>query len=343
MQTSACWASIWQRGGGTGLPGGSSSVSTDGFVIGVEQAFGNCPQYIQTRTFERKPREVGTPEQPSITRGDRFDAPTRALIERADTLFIATAYRDGQDVASQGADVSHRGGKPGFVRVDDDRTFTFPDFSGNNHFNTVGNILLNPKSGFLFVDFETGDLVYMTGAAEIVWDGEEVRAFAGAERLNRFRADEVIRVEASLPFRFAFGTYSPMLDHTGSWVQAAETIAAEKKRDVFVAYEIVDIQSESEAISSFYLRRADGKALATHEPGQFLPIRLTVPGAEAPLLRTYTVSNAPTAIGCQSNARGAMRWSRPSCMTERERACASRRWHRGVNSCSIRRATDRSS
>ena len=153
----------------------------------------------------------------------------------------------------------------------------------------------------------------------------------------------MIRVEASLPFRFAFGTYSPMLDHTGSWVQAVETIAAEKKRDVFVAYEIVDIQSESEAISSFYLRRADGKALATHEPGQFLPIRLTVPGAEAPLLRTYTVSNAPTAIGCQSNARGAMRWSRPSCITERERACASTRWHRGVNSCSIRRATNRSS
>ena len=123
------------------LTGWIESVSTDGFVIGVEQAFGNCPQYIQTRTFERKPGEVGTPEQPSITRDDRFDAPTRALIERADTLFIATAYRDGQDVASQGADVSHRGGKPGFVRVDDDRTFTFPDFSGNNHFNTVGTRL----------------------------------------------------------------------------------------------------------------------------------------------------------------------------------------------------------
>ena len=125
------------------------------------------------------------------------------------------------DAVSQGADVSHRGGKPGFVKVEDDRTFVFPDFSGNNHFNTVGNILLNPKAGYLFVDFEAGDLVYMTGEAEIVWDGEEVQAFAGAERLIRFRAEEVIRVEGSLPLRFKFGEYSPTLGRTGSWPQTA--------------------------------------------------------------------------------------------------------------------------
>ena len=146
------------------------------------------------------------------TRSEGFDAKTRALIERADTLFIATAYTDGGDSLNQGADVSHRGGKPGFVKVLDDRTFAFPDFSGNNHFNTVGNIVLNPKAGFLFVDFETRDLVYMTGTAEIVWDGPEVSAFAGAERLIRFHASEVIRVEGSLPLGFTFGDYSPVLE-----------------------------------------------------------------------------------------------------------------------------------
>ena len=63
---------------------------------------------------------------------------------------------------THGVDVSHRGGKPGFVRIDDDKTLTFPDFSGNYHFNTMGNILLNPLAGLLFIDFEQGDLLYLT-------------------------------------------------------------------------------------------------------------------------------------------------------------------------------------
>jgi ferredoxin-NADP reductase/predicted pyridoxine 5'-phosphate oxidase superfamily flavin-nucleotide-binding protein len=275
------------------LTGRIDSVGDDGFAVATDQTFGNCPQYIQSRAVEILP-EIDAPatERP-IRRSDRFDDHTRALIERADTLFIATAYTESLDAASQGGDVSHRGGKPGFVRIEDDWTFVFPDFSGNNHFNTVGNILLNPRAGFLFVDFETRDLVYMTGAADIVWEGAEVQAFVGAERLIRFRAEEVIRVDGSLPLRFAFGGYAPMLERTGSWAQTAETIAAEQERNVYVPYEIFDVRPESEAITSFYLRRADGKAPASYEPGQFLPIRLAIPREDAPARRTYTISDAP--------------------------------------------------
>lgn len=276
------------------LTGRIASIGDDGFAIAVDQAFGNCPQYIQARAV----LPIGPGSDPSpVVRLDRFDARTRELIAGADTLFIATAYRgDGRvDVGDPtlGADVSHRGGKPGFVRVEDERTFVFPDFSGNNHFNTVGNILLNPKAGFLFVDFETRDLVYLTGAAEIVWEGPEVRAFAGAERLIRFHADAVIRIEGGLPLRFDFRGASPMLVHTGSWSVAAETIAAEKERNVYLPYEIFDVRPESATITSFSLRRADGKAPARYDPGQFLPIRVTVPGDDVPALRTYTLSAAP--------------------------------------------------
>ena len=96
--------------------------------------------------------------------------PFSATLDNLHTVrrVIATACTDGDQALNQGTDVSHRGGKPGFVKVLDDRTFVFPYFSGNNHFNTVGNIVLNPKVGFLFVDFEARDLVYMTGTAEIV-------------------------------------------------------------------------------------------------------------------------------------------------------------------------------
>ena len=268
------------------------SVRSDGFTVAVVQAFGNCPQYIQTRDVEVLPGIAAPERERPTARSHRFDAAARALIERSDTLFIATAYGDTRTSASGGADVSHRGGKPGFVRFEDDRTFTFPDFSGNNHYNTVGNILLNPKAGFLFIDFEAGDLLYTTGVAEIIWDGEELHAFAGAERLIRFRAMEVIRVAGSLPLRFTFGDYSPMLERTGDWEQAAATVAANRERNVYTAYEVVAIERESAAISSFRLRRADGGGLASYEPGQFLPIRVTIPGRAEPALRTYTLSDA---------------------------------------------------
>ncbi len=275
------------------ITGKIASVAPQGFEIAVGQAFGNCPQYIQTRAVSMLPERAAGERRPPVVQSDRFDDRTRALIEAADTLFIATAYAEDPDTPTQGADVSHRGGKPGFVRIEDDRGFVFPDFSGNNHFNTVGNILLNPRAGFLFLDFKTGDYVTMSGSAEIVWEGEEVKAFAGAERLIRFRAETVIRVEGGLPLSFDFDSYSPMLAHTGSWAQTAEALAAERERNQYLAYDVVDIKQESWAIKSFTLRRADGKAPAGYEPGQYLPIRLQIPGTEAPALRTYTVSQAP--------------------------------------------------
>ena len=275
------------------MTGKIAAVKKGGFDIAVTQSFGNCPQYIQSRAITLLPEIDSPPQDRPVHRGNRFDKATRDLIERSDTLFIATAYAADPDAPSQGADVSHRGGKPGFVRVDDDQTFVVPDFSGNFHFNTIGNIVQNPRAGFLFVDFETRDIVAMTGMAEIIWDGDEVNAFAGAERLIRFRLDEMIRVEASLPLAFDFDTYSPVLDHTGSWEKTAETLAAEKERNTYIPYEVCDIRPESDVITSFYLRRADGKAPARHQPGQFLPIRLTIPGQDKPALRTYTLSDAP--------------------------------------------------
>lgn len=201
------------------LTGRIGHMDSKGFDLDIAQTFGNCPQYIQKRTIEVLP-DIDTPsfEQPK-TRSDRFDTKASNLIETADTLFIATIYAENSEALSQGADVSHRGGKPGFIKVEDERTFIFPDFQGNFHFNTVGNLILNPKAGFLFIDFEQRDLLYLTGEAEIVWEGEDLKQFVGAERLIRFHLTELIRVEQSLPIQFTFGEYSPTLEQTGSWEQ----------------------------------------------------------------------------------------------------------------------------
>ncbi|AUX36254.1 MULTISPECIES: pyridoxamine 5'-phosphate oxidase family protein [Sorangium] len=193
-----------------------------GFVVEVGQSFGNCPQYIQARepVFVREPGAAAAPPA-AQKEGPILSAGAAALIRRADTFFIATAApaaRGGG--ATEGADVSHRGGKPGFVRVTEEggRTLlTSPDFAGNSAFNTFGNLALNPHAGLLFVDFASGGVLSLTGEAEVLWDGAELAAFAGAQRLLRFRVAEGVWTDDGVPLRWSAPVAAPQLAATGSW------------------------------------------------------------------------------------------------------------------------------
>lgn len=201
------------------------------FEIAVAESFGNCPQYIQAREcyFSRSPalRFPGAVQARTV-----LDDADRALIMRADTLFVAS-YADtdigaGADAdidaaagrATRRVDVSHRGGKPGFVRVDGD-TLTIPDFSGNRFFNTLGNLTVNPRAGLLFIDFERGDVLQVSGRAEVVLDSPEIAAFEGAERLWRVQVRQVRMRSGALALRWRFGGYSPTALATGEWPGAA--------------------------------------------------------------------------------------------------------------------------
>jgi predicted pyridoxine 5'-phosphate oxidase superfamily flavin-nucleotide-binding protein len=192
-----------------------SKIASDSFEVQVSQTFGNCPKYIQARQFDLATFDPTTakPLHSLTTLGDA----ERQVIKAADTFFIATAYLDDAAGTAKGVDVSHRGGKPGFVRIDGD-TLTVPDFTGNCHFNTFGNIEVNPRAGLLFVDFETGNLLYLTGKAEVIWDGDpEIAAYAGAERLFKFHLRQGIRVDGSLPLTWSTPESSRFLEQTGPW------------------------------------------------------------------------------------------------------------------------------
>lgn len=196
------------------LNGTITAIHANSFDVHVGQSFGNCPQYIQSRMFELVESDSTIPKVHQFT---TLGAEERAIITAADTFFIATAYQAKSAGAARGVDVSHRGGKPGFVRIDDDGTLTIPDFSGNFHFNTFGNLELNPRAGLLFVDFDSGDILYLTGTAEVIWEGPKAIAYEGAERLFRFQPVRGYRVEGSLPLRWTNPQFSPYLEHMGSW------------------------------------------------------------------------------------------------------------------------------
>ena len=194
-----------------------AALSADGFDIAVKQSFGNCPKYIQARDWTML--EGHAPGR--VVHGRWLGAAERALIACADTFFIASAVGSVRGEASHGVDASHRGGPPGFVRVDDEHTLTVPDFLGNAYYNTLGNLLLNPRCGLLFLDFAGGTTLHIAAEAEIIWDGPEVARFAGAERLVRFHVGERITAEDAVPLRWRFREYSPFLEGLGSWGDAA--------------------------------------------------------------------------------------------------------------------------
>ncbi|AJW46700.1 pyridoxamine 5'-phosphate oxidase family protein [Ralstonia mannitolilytica] len=196
------------------LNGPVLSLDAAGMVIGVRQSFGNCPKYIQVRSLAPRQRATAPAAAQSVPALD--DAAVR-LIRSSDTFFIATHAATAGPARATGADVSHRGGKPGFVRVDDDATLLWPDFIGNNFFNTLGNLHVNPSAGLLFPDFESGDLLHLAGTCEIVWDGHDVQAFEGAQRLVRFHVERMYRRPQALPWRFSAPEPSPFLAGTGAW------------------------------------------------------------------------------------------------------------------------------
>ncbi len=191
------------------------NLGASGFDVVLSQSFGNCPKYIQAR--EPVYLDVQAASAPVVHESTGLDAAARRMVSQADTFFIATAYAGEGVGAAGGVDVSHRGGKPGFVRIDADGTLTVPDFLGNFFFNTLGNLTVNPRAGLLFIDFDSGDLLYLAVTAEIVWEGAELQAFEGAQRLLKLKVVSSRRVEAALPLRWGAAELSPVLASTGQW------------------------------------------------------------------------------------------------------------------------------
>lgn len=260
------------------------------FSVTVEHSFGNCPQYIQLREFEYV-RDIGKFSAESASEAPSLSAQDRDSIAQADTFFV-TSYVDLE--GGRQVDISHRGGKPGFVRVGEDGVLTIPDYAGNLFFNTLGNFVSNPKAGIVFPDFETGDLLHLTGDAEVILDSPEIEAFEGAERLWTFTPRKVIRRPAALPLRWKFQEYSPNVMMTGSWDEAAAHLEAQKAACEWRPFRVSRIVDESDVIKSFYLEPADGKGRVRNQAGQHLPVQLCIPGQDKPVMRTYTLSSAPS-------------------------------------------------
>jgi predicted pyridoxine 5'-phosphate oxidase superfamily flavin-nucleotide-binding protein len=180
----------------------------DGLTVRIAQSFGNCAQYIQTRT--PAPCAAAPTSLESLA---ALDDPARALVGSCDTFFVASRSR-AAIAAEGGLDMSHRGGRPGFVGMAGD-TLAIPDFRGNRYYNTFGNLLGDPRAGLLFIDFDSGDVLQLQGTATIDWHPDS--GPAGAERLWRLHVERAWRRRGAFPFAWSFGAFAPTTLATGVW------------------------------------------------------------------------------------------------------------------------------
>ena len=186
------------------LNGVVSRVDPAGIDVDVHEAYPNCPKYIQRRVALDAPAVPTTLERPRVD-GIALDDERGHLIERADTLFVASRHRD------RGMDVSHRGGAPGFVRVVNPTRIRIPDYRGNSMFNTLGNLAVDDRAGIVFVDFEGGMLLQMTGTATLEFDqpDDARQPTGGTGRYWDFEVERWLEVAIRTPIAWQLLDRSP--------------------------------------------------------------------------------------------------------------------------------------
>jgi uncharacterized protein len=116
---------------------------------------------------------------------DGFTDDDRAFIESRPMFFLATADAEGRP------DCSYKGGRPGFVRVIDETTLAFPSYDGNGMFKSLGNLLVNPQVGMLFIDFESPKRLRVNGRAVVSTDDPLLTELAGAQLVVRVHAEAI--------------------------------------------------------------------------------------------------------------------------------------------------------
>ncbi|GGB82930.1 pyridoxamine 5'-phosphate oxidase [Marinobacterium zhoushanense] len=177
------------------------AVSPETLVLGVEQSFGNCPKYIVPREIHGRVSDRGGQASVVASLSDK----SAELIARSDTFFIASRAA-GQlrnlTEPQAGLDISHRGGPPGFVQVLDPHSLVFADFKGNDFFNTLGNVETCSETALLFVDFATGNHLYLNGEASVLWAEEGPLPIPGFARNVQFHLKRGMLIEQLSPYRW---------------------------------------------------------------------------------------------------------------------------------------------
>jgi hypothetical protein len=171
-----------------------------GWAVEIDQAFLNCPQYLQDHPAAGAGAAAGAGVVVPAPRAAGLGAPPAlaAWLRQADSFFVGSS--DG----AQALDTAYRGGPAGFVQLEAGGTLLVPDYVGNSMYNSLGNFALHDAAGLLFLDPRTQRALQLTGRAQVLWAGAgPVAATGGTGRYWRFTPTAWMEhpLPAALPFR----------------------------------------------------------------------------------------------------------------------------------------------
>ena len=169
----------------------------------VKESYPNCPKYIQRRQITTSLDRFDMPALGSAG-GEVLDQSQRAIITKADTFFVASVHPE------RGVDASHRGGNAGFVKIVDDRILRIPDYQGNCMFNTLGNFLVTPRAGLIFLDFDSSRTLQLIGRPMTQFDVDGwAKETGGTNRFWEFQIDRWLEIDHLPELNWSFLDYSP--------------------------------------------------------------------------------------------------------------------------------------
>ncbi|KAJ8906072.1 hypothetical protein NDN08_002571 [Rhodosorus marinus] len=251
-----------------------SAFSPDGDVaVSVEEAFGNCPKYIQHRKIVGRRTQMGI----ETLSGERLSPEAMAQISNSNTFFLGTINKNGN------SDLSHRGGYEGFIQAKSPTEIEWPEYGGNGMFMSLGNLMNDRRASLLFVDHEkSGDVLQVTGEAECEWGRTDVE---GTGRVMRFKVKECKLHPCASPYEWMFEEYSKYN------VAHNQGNPMKPKSELFplsVKLAQVDSANKSGSVRKMIFW---GSTSICFKPGQYMSFNLKHPTGT--LNRTWTLTRPP--------------------------------------------------
>jgi ferredoxin-NADP reductase len=269
-------------------------------VVKIEQSLNNCPKYLNCKRIY-----AVLPEPKLISESLTLPQQALDLIAKADTIFLSSCNHDND------MDSNIRGGPPGFVRVqsnDDSGTvLVWPEYSGNNLYQTLGNLQSSPKAGLVFPDFETGDVLYVTGDTEVLIGKKASSILSHSKLAVKLSLTGARFVQRGLPFRGELLERSPYNPRVRMLANENPLPGAHGKDENSTMAKLLTKEQLTPTIYRFRFSISDPLAAGPWTPGQYVALSFQdeldigyshmrdddPKSLNDDYLRTFTVSSRP--------------------------------------------------
>ena len=265
------------------LSGAVEPISTDqsgkvSLRLISDQHLGNCPKYITVRSLEHEDREAELVLDCFEAQTTALPDSSKALIDLASTVFLATKHSSEASFGQEDMGFNHRGGTPGFVRVYEEKNgdeittyLVMPDHSGNRFYQSLGNIETDRQVGLVFPDFTTGDMLYITGDAENLYDADAEEIMPRVGLLTRIQVTGSVFVKGALNLRLVaeeqYSPYNPPVRYLRSELDAMGHTADAFEASNPIGATLVSTQQISDTVRTFTFELSEEIDMPT--PGGF--------------------------------------------------------------------------